>query len=495
MTSEKQLSLSSKTLNASVWTVTVKMVSRGLDLLTLLVLARYLGPAEFGLIAIAMTIVYVVEAILELPLSAALISADEITEDMYDTAFTLSLLRGLCITCIMGGLSFPLAHFYGDSRLVLLILILSIAPFMRGMINSRLIKFEKMLDYRRDFFLEVSGKIVASLAAMTIALSTSSYWAMVAGTLLSPSVMMVLSYIIVPVRPRFTLSAWPAFSNILGWSILSQVAAAVNWQVDRLILPRFTDIVRFGHFSTANDIASLPLQAIASPVTAPLLPAFAAARAGGTVSGAYMKASRGIMILLAPIFFVMVVRSQDVVLLVLGEKWLPAAPVLSGIAFSNLILLPIIPMPALVMAYGQMKSIALRTTVELIVRIPLTVLGIIYYGVMGAITAKILTCAGIVFLSMGLVKNVIRVQIWKQLLVVLDPALCILGSYGISKIVTASVPDRYRCLEFAGWLACFGACYLALIFLLWSLKGKRAGLENDIRERVSRIFRIAEKDL
>ena len=489
MNGEKQPSLSIRTLNASAWTVTVKLVSRSLDLLTLLVLARYLGPGDFGLIAMAMTLVYVVEAILELPLSAALISADEITEGMYDTAFTLSLLRGLAITCVMGCLSFPLASFYGDPRLVLLVWILSFAPFMRGMINSRLIKYEKVLDYRRDFFLEICGKTVASLTAMAIALSTGSYWAMVAGTLLSPTVMMILSYIILPVRPRFTLSAWPAFSNILGWSVLSQIAAALNWQVDRIILPRYTNVVEFGHFSTANDIASLPLQAIATPVTAPLLPAFAAARTSGTVANAYVKASRGIMILLAPIFFIMAVRGQDVVLLVLGEKWLPAAPILSGIAIANLLLLPTVPMPALVMAYGQMKSIAIRTTVELLVRIPLTVLGILHYGVAGAVVAKILTCAAILVVSMSLVKSLIQVGIIRQIRSILDPALCILGSYAFSQCLNILLPESRAYIEFVLWIVCFCFGYAALVLAVWYITGKKPSIESDVLRRLNTLFR------
>ena len=58
-------SLSARAFVAGIWTVGVRLLSRGVDFITLLVLARFLGPADFGLVAMAMTVVFIVEAILD----------------------------------------------------------------------------------------------------------------------------------------------------------------------------------------------------------------------------------------------------------------------------------------------------------------------------------------------------------------------------------------------------------------------------------------------
>ncbi|MDU6831583.1 MAG: oligosaccharide flippase family protein, partial [Bradyrhizobium sp.] len=72
-----------------------RLITRGLDLVTLVALGRLLSPTDFGLVAIAMSIVQILEAILELPLSLALMTLSTRTKSHFDSAFTLQLLRGL----------------------------------------------------------------------------------------------------------------------------------------------------------------------------------------------------------------------------------------------------------------------------------------------------------------------------------------------------------------------------------------------------------------
>src|ERR1700712_1950291 len=101
-------SLSERTARASIWTVGSKLVSKAIDLVTLLCLARMLGPADFGLVAMAMTSVLITEAIFELPLGIALIRIPEpeLTSGMYDTALTLGLIRGVVISVTLCALAY-----------------------------------------------------------------------------------------------------------------------------------------------------------------------------------------------------------------------------------------------------------------------------------------------------------------------------------------------------------------------------------------------------
>ena len=57
-------SVSHKTATASIWTIGGKFLARLLDFVSLLVLARLLSPADFGIVAIATSVLVIVEAIL-----------------------------------------------------------------------------------------------------------------------------------------------------------------------------------------------------------------------------------------------------------------------------------------------------------------------------------------------------------------------------------------------------------------------------------------------
>src|SRR5215510_12100163 len=56
-----------------------RLATRAIDLLALVVLGRLLSPADFGLVAIAMSVMMVVEAVMELPVFFALVAFQERT--------------------------------------------------------------------------------------------------------------------------------------------------------------------------------------------------------------------------------------------------------------------------------------------------------------------------------------------------------------------------------------------------------------------------------
>jgi O-antigen/teichoic acid export membrane protein len=85
--------LGRRTAVGGTWMVGARLVSRVIDLATMLVLAHILLPKDFGLVAIAMTVIYIIEAALELPVSQALVRLQVIEPAHYDTAFSQLAVR------------------------------------------------------------------------------------------------------------------------------------------------------------------------------------------------------------------------------------------------------------------------------------------------------------------------------------------------------------------------------------------------------------------
>ncbi|WP_411035882.1 oligosaccharide flippase family protein [Shinella sp. BYT-45] len=490
MSAAEGASLSTRTIQAGIWTVGARLSSRLIDFAVLLVLARLLGPADFGLVATAMTVIYIVEAVLELPLTFVLVRQPEVTDRMYSTAFTLGLIRGLLVAGLMAGLSWPLASLYGDPRLMPLICTLALAPAARGMISPRMVIFEKAMDFRRKGILELLGKGVAGAVAISIAVSTGNYWAVAAGTVSTPVVMMGVSYVMAPMRPRLSLAEWSLFSRMTGWNFVSQVVSALNWQVDRLILPLYIDVTSFGRFTTANDIAALPFQAIVQPTAVPLFSALVNAREKGNLVGAYLKACSGIVMLMAPVMCFMALMAGPVVHILLGPAWSGGAPILAGVALTSLFVLPTVPMAALMLVLDRPRLVALRSFVELAVRVPLTVAGIILAGIPGAIAAKAGAGVALLLVTLLSVKAIAGIPFRDQLrsslhpMVALVPAVVFL--YGVPDL-TQYGPYLYPAIAVVGLV--YGAIYVASLYGLWWVSGRPAGLEAYVAERAAAYFR------
>ena len=263
--------LGRRTASGGILMVAARLTTRLIDLVMMLVLTRILVAADFGLVALALSLVSVADAVLDLPLNTALLRLPEITSAHYDTAFTISILRAMVLAAIIVLAAWPFSVAYGDSRLILLACVLSLSPIARGLTSPRLAEFQKKMSFWRDFSVEITGKLVSFVVGTVVAIATHSYWAIALITVTYPLAMVAESFRLAPYRPRLTLSRVSAFWDFVGWMSLSQVISAFNWQLDRLLLGKLRPLTEVGLFSTSTDLASIPFAAIFGPVMRPLL--------------------------------------------------------------------------------------------------------------------------------------------------------------------------------------------------------------------------------
>ncbi|GAM04449.1 hypothetical protein MBENS4_1447 [Novosphingobium sp. MBES04] len=257
--------LGGRTAGSAAWLIGGRLFTKFVEFLSLLVLAQLLTPEDFGVIAIAMTLVTIVEAVFELPITQVLIARRAISQRHLDTAFTLSALRGGALTLVVWASAVPFAHFYRNDTLVWMILALGVAPGLRGMGSPGLVLYARELKYRREIAAELvckTGSLVCSVAA---AWWLRDYRALMVGIVATPTIWILASYALAPYRPRLSLAEWPLFADFLGWTTGAQLLAAINWQCDRLILGRFVSPAQLGIYSVANDLSYVPEQALSVP--------------------------------------------------------------------------------------------------------------------------------------------------------------------------------------------------------------------------------------
>ncbi len=477
--------------------MTARLIAKSIDFLTLMVLARLLSPAQFGIVAVAMTLIYIVEAVLELPIGQVLVRI-EIKRSHLDTAFTLGVLRGVILAIIVTALAWPFSYFYNDERLIGLIAILSLAPAIRGMLSPRLAVYAQMLNYKRDFAIELSAKVIAFLLSVSAAFIFRDYRALIIGTLATPIVMMILSYVLAPYRPRLSLTEWPEFAQYIGWSTASQLLAALNWQCDRLVLGRYVSRARLGEFSLANDLSYLPEQAIIKPIARPLLAAFALIGSDRQrLDAAYEKSATTILAVGAPIMIGLSLLARPAVELALGGKWLAAIPIIQWLSLTLIPALFIAPLGALAVSLGRPEVAMQQTTGEALVKLPMVFAGAYWFGVFGVVVSRGIAAVITGLISFYLVRKLIgtpvRKQIWSAWRVavssvVLATTLFLLRPFVDSKI---SIVLAIEMIAVAGTGMLF---YVISLAICWRIAGSPNGLETSVFERIRPVaWRIAQR--
>ena len=493
--STDQSSVASRAVGAGAWTVGTRLATKLIDLAMLLCLARFLGPAEFGLVAMAMAAVFVVEALFELPMAAALIRVPTLTSDMLHTAFTLSLLRGMVIALLLLAVAWPLAAFNNEPRLKALLAVLALAPALRGLVSPRMVEYARAFNFRPDAVMELSGKAAAFTVSVVIAIATRSYWAIAAATVCGPLVSTLLSYYIAPLRPRLTISHWTHFSSLIGWNFLSQFGAALNWQIDRLILPRLSTDTIFGQYAMGKQLSEIPIQALIQPLGRPAMAALATA--GEKRSSRYLQLSHGIALVIIPVIGVPVLWPEVLVRGVLGPAWLPAADWLRWLSALALLGLPAVLMGSLAITLDRARWVSVRTFIELLVRLPLVWLGAVHFGIAGAITGSAIATATGTVAALFIVRRLIHVGMARQLAGLWRPLVAMLPAGAILWLVTPILAASAGLTQMLALAALFGALYLLAytfsVWLAWCMAGRPAGLERHLVNTMRNLFPQSNK--
>lgn len=409
-------SLSHRVTIGSIWVIASRALARGIDFCALIIFARIFRPEDFGLIAIAMSIILIVESILDVPIAQALLSLKKITKSHLDTAFTVSLIRGVLLSAFVIIISFPAALIYHDGRIIPLLCALSLAPFARGMQNPNMIWFLKSVDFKRDLAIEVISKILSFLIAISFAIYTKSYWSIVINTIMMPIFSVIISYWFAPFLPKISLFHWPDFKSFFGWNSASQILGAFSWQSDRLILGALLPQQIVGQYALASDISALPEQSLIKPIVRPLLSAFSAMRdEPDRLRKAYLNASEMITLFGAPIMIGLALLAGPFTHLALGEKWQGAVPIIQWLALSLIPPLIYSPLFPLAMALGKPRTFFVRSYYEIIVKVSAILIGIYNFGLMGVIVARLFTAIIMMIMSMKLVRNLIYLSIVEQI--------------------------------------------------------------------------------
>ena len=484
----------SRTAKAASLLVLTKICAKGIDFVALLIFARYLGPAEFGVVAVAMTVVLILESVFELPLAQALVRLPELKQDHYDTAFTLGLLRGICIALIFSAVSYPLSKFNSDARLIPLLCVLGFAPAFRGMVSPRMVDYVRNIDFRRDLAIEIIGKVGAVAVAIPVVLLTRSYWALAINVLLVPMIMLIASYVFAPYRPRVSFAAWKDFSSIIGWNSISQLMAAVNWQVDRLMLGRYSSKSEYGRFAIASDLAGLPYQVLVVPMVRPFLAAFA------TLAGdvkellrTYLKGSGAIVTIAAPILGCAALFSEPLVNFVLGEKWSGASEMLRWLAVAGIAPLAITPFNAFCIAAGNPRLPALSVLLEFMVKVPATIVAVVHWGLAGVLFVRVIVGVVATLLTMVLNVKYFGIKISQQLGVYIRPGVSVISMavVGYSGHYVLLDPlwrfrDAFSVLVLIP-LALLS--YVIVLVIVWRIQGSPDGIEAAVSQQFAKLRR------
>jgi O-antigen/teichoic acid export membrane protein len=483
MTEQPEQSLLAKTAGGAGWVIGFRLVTRLLGIASTLTLVRLLGPGDFGLVALASSFAQTVDAFANLSPHEAVIRERAPDRAMYDTAFTMSFLRGLVTACVVAAGSAPAANFFHEPRLAPVLLALALSTLIGSVENIACVDFLRDFRFHKEFQLWTIPRVIQVIATVGFALLWPTYWALVFGILTGRTIRTGLSYVMRPYWPRLTLSAWRRITGFTIWSWAIYMVSMLRDRCDVVLVGRFFSSAQVGIYTLAGEIASLPSSELVEPLCRACFPSFSQLRHSGLgVAQTYLRLLGATALLVLPAGVGIAMVADPLVRVAFGPNWLAA--------------IPLIQIFGIAAAVGALGGIATTLfSAHAMLRTTFTVIlagGVVRFGLMLALLpGGTLLTAALIGVSVGLCEQVAIIGVvmvrfhvrlaelaralWRSVLgaAAMGGALVWLG-LGLVQVTAAPWT------QMLGTAAAGAAIYVAVVGLAWAASGCPAGPERDL---------------
>ena len=481
----------------AAWMLLFKLADKSVGVVSTLILARLLVPADFGLVAMATAVVALTQLMSTFGFDTALIQRQDASRAHYDTAWTFNVLFGALMALTLLALALPAAHFYDDQRLTAILPVLAAGALAGGFENIGTVAFRKELDFRSEFRFLLAKRLVTFALTVTLAFTLQSYWALVAGIVVGRCASVLISYRLHPFRPRLSLAARGDLMHFSKWIFVSSLLNFLQMRSTDFILGRTVGTHGLGIYNIAYEIASMPSTEVIAPVNRAAYPAYARLAGDPDQLRERFASVYGVVTLMCfPIVALLFCAADPAVRVVLGSKWLETIPLIQLIAICGLMSALHSNIYTLLVAVGKPQANTLVQAVVLAISLPAVVIGSLYHGVVGAAWAQV---AGQSIGFVGSVMVFLRVTGSPASLVtrpMLRPALASGGMVATLLLLDmqwlgGAAREYGQLVRLALIIVAGMASYPALMWLLWWLAGRPPGpevsLSRLLRERLSRL--------
>jgi lipopolysaccharide exporter len=480
----------SKMARGAAWMVAFKGVERMLGLVSTLVLARLLAPADFGVVAMATSLMAMLELFSAFGLDAALIQRTNATRTHYDTAWTLNICAGAVIAILMLALAWPMSLYFREPRATGAIAVLAAAAIVIGLENIGVIAFRKEMNFRKEFVYLACKRVGGLIATVSLALWLRSYWALVFGNLIGRVVGVILSFALHPYRPRLSLRAVGDFFHFSKWLVLQNGLGFLRDRSADFVIGRMAGPHTLGVFTLSSEISSMPGSELVAPINRAVFPAYAAiAHDPAAMRREYLSVMSVIMMIATPAVAGVALTAPLIVALLLGPKWIEASDVIAVLAFFGIARVLQSNAYAAFLAMGKPQTFVRITAIHVCILVPMLVILTRFHGVMGAAWAYVLTEVIAVPVALSFIVRGLKIPTLELLGQFWRPLAAAASMYLVIDLLFARGAWRgLASLEALGVVAIAvplaAAIYIASIGLLWLLSGKPEGAETMLARKV-----------
>lgn len=335
-----QESLKAKTVRGVGWSFIDNIASSGITFLVGLILARLLSPSEYGIMAMIAIFIAVSNSIIDSGFSNALIRKIHIKRVDYNTVFYFNLLVSIILYTSLFFSSPIISTFFKEPILINVVRIISLVLIIDALAIIPRTIFVRDVNFKAQTKVSLISSVSSGVIGICMALAGMGVWSLVGQQLSRQLLNSLFLWIYCKWRPVLEFSM-KSFKELFGFGskiLLSGLLNTIYKNIYYIVIGRFYSSSQLGQYTRAeqfNMIFSSNLTAVVQRVSYPVLSSIQ--EEPERLREAYRKVIKTTMLVTFACMLGLVAVAKPLIIILIGEKWLPAVYFLQIICFSGML--------------------------------------------------------------------------------------------------------------------------------------------------------------
>lgn len=333
-------SLKNKTVKGVGWSFIDNLSSSGITFLVGLVLARLLTPSEYGIMAILTIFIAVSNSIVDSGFSNALIRKTDARRVDYNTVFLFNLLVSGLLYVVLFLAAPSISRFFKEPLLVEVMRVIGWVLVINALAIIPRTLFVKEVNFKTQTKISLIASISSGVIGIGMALAGLGVWSLVGQQLSRQLLNTLFLWIYCTWRPAWEFSM-QSFKELFGFGskiLLSGLLNTIFNEIYSLVIGRCYTSAQLGQYTRANQfnqIFSSNLTTVIQRVSYPVLSSIQ--DESERLREAYRKVIKSTMLISFACMLGLAAVARPLIIILIGEKWLPAVGFLQIICFSGML--------------------------------------------------------------------------------------------------------------------------------------------------------------
>lgn len=457
--------------------IVARLLIRVLSIIGMLVMVRLLTPEDFGLVALVAAAIAFSDVLGITNYTAVLVRHPAATRLLYDTAWTLNVVRCLVLSGLIAGTAHWQAAILGDPRLAPVLIVVSLGILLDGCTSIGMARLQRDLQFSRIFQFQVVSKSVGFIVSVVLAILLQNYWCLVLGNLAAKVICVPYSYWLAPHRPRVSFREAGELLSFSWWMLAINVFSTADSHGPNMILGRWDGVSALGAYQVAYYVAAVPVHEVAVPVRQPIYSGYARVLHDNALLQRHFLAGFGFLgAAMIPLSVGIALTAPEIARIALGADWLHVAPLITLCALYSLTDCLAAFSINIFVVLDKLRSY-LKTLILLVfMRVPLVLGAVLLWGAVGMAAAMLATAVVNAIMWQWQVSHLlghrlrdVGSEIWRSL----TAATLMSGSVlALREVLPFEHHDLWSAAVNLSVLAGSGACvHIVSLLALWRLSG------------------------